>query len=170
MTINMISFKQLLAESLEPKQIEFGTDFLNGKFEEKQNSNLLVTFFMFDNVKCKVLYYFDDGSFAFSVYSEKQKKWIMHHTSSDVSIKNMIKFYDSILFILVKMIEQYKNKIHRISFEPSVPRLKTIYNRIYNSPQISSIIKSLGLVKKMSGDTYIFEKPKASIFNIFRKK
>lgn len=163
MSSNIVSFKQFITESISLVRTPYGTDdeCSNMQFKEASlgGQTLRVAYFKHDDSKVKVILY-GDGTFAFSVQSKTDdKKWILHPSKTEFSIKNVFTFYGKIWYIACEMIQ--KLGATHITFTASEPRLIRIYDAMWTSP---SFMRVLG------DNNLIITKPDAATYSIHTKE
>jgi hypothetical protein len=155
----MKRFKEFLTEiKITPTAIEHGSDYKNGEF--RTIGSLYVTYFMYEGIKAKFLYYSDNGELAYGVFSEEEKQWRLKPSSTSIHFKNMFKFFGILLYLMEELIKQYDVKI--IKFSASEERLEKFYELLNRDKGIIELFYSLGFTKRTKktgeGLFYIYEK------------
>lgn len=135
----MKKFKEFLNESFALKEIDFGTEFTDGRFLEKTMT--ISTFFVFESIKFK-LTYFRNKMLSFGVFSSEDDNYMLNPDKSNAKVKNMIGFYNCLFFVVLEMM--HKQKLKEIIFAGANDKLSNVYTNLFKNKSFCDIVKSKG--------------------------
>lgn len=143
----IVTFREFLSESFEPRVTEYGTDTSNSEWKRLDN-DFYVTYFKHDNNIFVVL--FRLGHVGFGV-SEKEVDLNSIKTFTDLNkkfnftpraVSSAMKVFNIVIYVIQQGIKQFNPK--EIYFNGSTSDLQRLYSKLIKDKSFIKIIDSFG--------------------------
>lgn len=138
-------FKELFTESIEPKEIKFGTnypDFDNSKPTKFYSADARI--FKYNKIYGVLIG--EEGDVSFGAIDYDENKSIQDNffniSNKRVQTNNPILVFNYVFYILIEMLKS--NKIDQLSFNGSDKKLKTLYNSLVKNKIFLNKLETTG--------------------------